>query len=457
MIAKTDAAAISSAEIAERMLRRRAAEATIWGMPAVSMAAVRASLKRDLDADFGDIVYFSNVMEPRHEFLTANNQTPYVFTCFDLRRGPMVLDVPAATDKTVFFGSGIDSWEVPLVDVGGTGDDAGKGGKYLFLPPGHDGKPPSGYFAVPSPTVFVHFALRPIAIGGGTLQDAVQYSQRLKAYPLDAASAPKTRYIDAYPRAWKTLPPFDLAYLQLLAGVIEADPPQAKDAAMLAMLASIGIEKGKPFEPDAEQARALTEGVREGAAHLNDVFLNHTFEPWWPDRQWVDIKRDDTFGFSYYGNGKLDYDRRGGSFALWATWAPKRASDPGKLPASYYLKNFRDASGALLRGDCAYRLRVPADTPARDFWSIIAYEVGTNAFIHNPENRVGVSSYDKGKMAVNEDGSVDVFIGPTAPKGLADNWIPSAAKDFWLVARFYGPQKALFDKTWVMPDVERLE
>ena len=59
-------------------------------MPAVSMAAIRASLKRDLDADFGDIVFFSKVMEPRHEFLTANNQTPYVLTVFDLRNGPWV-------------------------------------------------------------------------------------------------------------------------------------------------------------------------------------------------------------------------------------------------------------------------------------------------------------------------------------------------------------------------------
>jgi hypothetical protein len=98
---------------------------------------------------------------------------------------------------------------------------------------------------------------------------------------------------------------------------------------------------------------------------------------------------------------------------------------------------------------------VPADTPARDFWSIIAYEIGTNAFIHNAENRVGVSSYDKQKMAVNEDGSVDVYIGPTAPKELTHNWIPTAGKDFWLVARFYGPQQPLFDKTWVMPDVEK--
>ncbi len=88
--------------------------------------------------------------------------------------------------------------------------------------------------------------------------------------------------------------------------------------------------------------------------------------------------------------------------------------------------------------------------PARDFWSIIAYENTTNAFIHNPQNRVGVSSYDKKKLIVNKDGSVEVYIGPAAPKGMANNWIPTAGKDFWLMARFYGPQPALFEKKWTM-------
>ena len=121
-------------------VRARAIEATIWGMPAVSMAAVRRSLKRDLDADFGDVVYFSDVMRPRHEFLTANHETPYVLHRVRPSAGPMVLDVPAASATAMLFGSAIDSWEVPLADVGATGDDAGKGGRYLFLPPGHDGR-----------------------------------------------------------------------------------------------------------------------------------------------------------------------------------------------------------------------------------------------------------------------------------------------------------------------------
>ena len=245
----------------------------------------------------------------------------------------------------------------------------------------------------------------------------------MKAYPLADAAKP-TRYIDGYPKVWKTLPTFDVSYFQLLADAVAVEPPQPKDAAMLAMLPSIGIERGKPFKPDAARTKLLTAAVREAEATMNDGFMNHAFEPFWPGRQWQATKPENTFGYSYYGNGVLDYDRRATAFAYWATWAPKRLGDPKKLPASYYLKNFRDSTGALFSGTDRYRLRVPADTPAHDFWSIIAYEVGTNAFIHNPENRVGVSSYDKQQMTVNPDGSVDVYIGPTAPDGLTSNWIP---------------------------------
>ena len=257
----------------------------------------------------------------------------------------MVLEVPPAIDKTVFFGSAIDSWQVPLADIGGTGDDAGKGGKYLFLPPGYDGKPPDGYFVVPSETVFIHIALRPITVGKGTLADAVAYSQLV-----EGVSAGGRREADALRRR---LPEGLEDAADLRRELLPASSPRRsrssrrkpKDAAMLAMLASIGIEKGKPFQPDATRAKLLTAAVREAEATMNDGFMNHAFEPFWPDRQWLATKPENNFAYSYYGNGMLDYDRRAAAFAYWATWAPKRLGDPKKLPASYYLKSFRDSTG----------------------------------------------------------------------------------------------------------------
>jgi hypothetical protein len=119
------------------------------------------------------VVYFSKPLEARHEFITANNNTPYVMTVLDLHDGPRVLEVPPASDKIALFGSAIDSFEVPLVDVGPTGTDAGKGGKYLFLPPGYIGTASDGYFVIPSTTNFLHVALRPIIGKGATIEDGV--------------------------------------------------------------------------------------------------------------------------------------------------------------------------------------------------------------------------------------------------------------------------------------------
>jgi hypothetical protein len=266
--------AATAGDLEAQLVYRRAVEATIWGMPAVSMAAVRRSLSRDLDAGYGDVIYFTRPMEPRHEFLTANNQTPYVVTFFDLKAGPMVLEVPAASDEVALFGSAIDSWQVPLADVGPTGEDAGKGGRYLFLP-----RPPGratrrvhrGWVAdplCPHRAAPDHHRQRD-AGGRRRLQPAAQ------GLPLGGRwRATGERYIDAYPLAWKSLPSFDVRFLELLAEMIDQEPPQAKDAAMIGMLASIGIEPGTPFQPQGERAELLAKAVQDGAAAMNDYFIN---------------------------------------------------------------------------------------------------------------------------------------------------------------------------------------
>ena len=258
------------------------------------------------------------------------------------------------------------------------------------------------------------------------------------------------------PKSWNTLPRFDLDFFRLLAEAVDLEPAQDKDAVMHGMLASIGIEKGEPFQPNPERAALLTKAAQAAERHMSDYMLNDAFEPHWPGSSWVANKPADNFGFSFYGDAKLDYDRRAGGFTYWATWAPKHFGEPGKLPASYYIFSFADHHGDRLDGNSSYRVRFPADTPTREFWSVIAYELGTNAFIPTPQDRVGVSSYDKDRLVVNDDGSIDVYIGPSAPEGLEPNWIPTGGKDFWLIVRFYGPEQAIFDGTWTLPDPDKV-
>lgn len=107
-----------------------------------------------------------------------------------------------------------------------------------------------------------------------------------------------------------------------------------------------------------------------------------------------------------------------------------------------------------LNGKATYRLNVPKDTTAKDFWSVIAYSMTTKGFIRNAKS-VGRSSRQLEEMTVNDDGSVDVYFAPTASDGKEANWIPTG-EDFFLVFRLYGPEETAFDKTWQLNDVQRV-
>jgi hypothetical protein len=434
---------------------QRAVQAVIWGMPAASMISFREAFFRDADGDFGDIFYMGGLGEPRHEALTANSQTPYATVLLNVKDEPMVLEIPPASSKVALFGSAIDVWQVPVADVGPTGADAGRGGRYLFLPPGYDGPVPSGFFPVQMETYGIFVALRPIVIGDGTLEDAIANTQTIKAYPLAAADdPPANRYIDIYPlERLGTLPEYDMSFFEDLARLVNEEVALERDKVMLGMLASIGIQKGVPFEPDEKTRSVLEQAIVDGRAMMEHYFETpgRAFEMFWPDRQWGAFTTPSESGFVFDEGDEILLDARAGGAFYWATFVPKELG-----AGSYYLMCLRDQAGDLLLGSNSYRLRVPADVPTRDFWSVIVYSKDTKAFIYNDLNRTGLSSYETPNMVGNDDGTFDIYFGPVAPQGLESNWIPTAGEDFFLLFRFYGPEPALYEKEWKLPDVEKV-
>ena len=200
-------------DIEYQMKVQRACEAAIWAMPAVSAYDIELSIQRDLGGKFGDVAYFSKPMTSRHGFLTANDVTPYVTSGQSCEGDPLVVEVPPAREKVSFFGTFVDAWQTPIADVGPPGQDKGKGGKYLFLPPGYQGKVPDGYFVHRPNTFGVHFAFRPVARNGGTHADQATYAKTLKVYRLsEVANPPKTTFVNAFPKKWNTLPVYDFTY-----------------------------------------------------------------------------------------------------------------------------------------------------------------------------------------------------------------------------------------------------
>jgi hypothetical protein len=125
-------------------------------------------------------------------------------------------------------------------------------------------------------------------------------------------------------------------------------------------------------------------------------------------------------------------------------------------PGSVYIQSFKDKEGRWLDGTNTYRLRIPANAPAKDFWSITAYDSETRSMIQNARNDAALSSNNK--LKANADGSVDLFFGPTAPSGWDSNWIQTiSGKGFFVWFRAYGPTEAFFDKSWALPDIDRVE
>jgi hypothetical protein len=429
---------------------QRGIEAINWAIPAVSMMSLRDA-NFSLGGGFNTVYWLSEPPTALQEALTPNNQTPYVSMHLNTREGPVILEIPPASERTAIFGSATDVWQVPLADIGPAGTDAGKGGRYLFLPPGYEGEIPEGTFPVKMELYEVYIALRCIPLGDASFREAAEYSKNINAYPLsEAADPPKGTYIDMGGKHLPTLPVYDLSFYGRISELLDTEPLLERDKAMGGMLASIGIEKGVPFNPEGKVKEALEKAAIDAYDFLEYKFETpgYSMELYWPDRQWMVVREPSRDGFVFDEGDYLLLDERG-SLYHWVTFVPRRL---GK--ATQYVTALKDAEGVLLIGTNTYKLTVPAEVPARDFWSAIAYSKKTKAFIYNDLGRVGLSSYDKPEMKINEDGSVDIYFSETAPEGLESNWIPTAGEDFFLIFRFYGPEEAFFNRSFTLPDLE---
>lgn len=437
----------------EKMIHRRAVEVAVWGMPIEGTRGLLLASRKDLGADWNDIVYFSKPMESRHGLLTANNQVPYLTTSLNTTDGPMVVDVPGASDKAKFFGSFVDAWDYPFTDVGPAGADEGKGGKFLFLPPGYKGDVPEGYLVFRPYTHAVHMILRPVALPGATMEDQVAYAKTLNVYRLsDAANPPQAKRFDAYPKKWDTLPKYDITFFQDMAATINEEPVLERDLAMMGILSYIGIEKGKSFNPDARTKEILELAIKDAYDYMQDLFVKKAFRNFIPGTQWSTFNlsmEQAKAGWPFVTKDRMLIDERANLYH-YATFMPQKLGG-----GSFYLTTLSDSEGNLLDGESTYKMNVPADTPAGDFWSAIAYSFATHGFIEGSE-RVGISSIDKDSLKVNDDGSVDLYFAPNAPKGQESNWVPTREK-FWICLRLYGPEKALHDGSWKLPDIVKIK
>ena len=451
-VVPTVAQSLGSEELGRQTLEQRAVTAAIWGMPIVSVYAMRQAFFRDAKANYNDIVFWSKPSDWKNQTTTPNTSSLYVYFNVNTKDGPIVVDIPAAVQAGL-FGSLLDAWQVPLVDVGPRGEDQGKGGKYLLLPPEFKGETPTGYIVVRPQTYNGYALLRaiPKSSSEADVNNAIALVKKLRLYPLANVEHPsEQRFVDMAGELFDGIVRFDENFYASLAQLINEEPVLARDRAMMGLLLPLGIEKGTEFKPTASTQSALAQSARDAHAWLMNGLL--TFNTaFWPDSSWLfpaaPVGTETTFSFER--PNYLDVDARG--LVYFLAYAP-----PKKLgAATFYLGTYKDAKGGLFRGEESYKLHVPPNVPAQQFWALNLYDRETCAFIRDMP-RAGLDSFDQ-KMQRNPDGSVDIYIGPKPPAGKEANWIQTASGRGWFpFFRFFGPEKALIDKTWKLPDIEHV-
>jgi hypothetical protein len=231
--------------------------------------------------------------------------------------------------------------------------------------------------------------------------------------------------------------------------IVQEEPNSALDPETLGLLASIGIEKGKPFAPDERMKKILTEAVAVGNVTARALSMRPRTKEvyYYPGSAWFSPMPGGNYEFlSQPGVRNLDARVM---FHYFYTGVTPAMSVKMVGAGSQYAEATTDSQGKALDGGKTYKIHLPPNIPAKNFWSFTPYDNQTRSMLQTDQQFPSVNSTDKG-VVTNPDGSVDVWFGPTLPDGVnAANWAQTIPGKGWnAIFRLYGPLEPWFDKTW---------
>jgi len=427
---------------------QRGVQAYLTALPAVSIEGGRKGIS-GFGPDNQTVLIAEQLLDSKSLFLTANTTTPYTVVYLNTKDGPLVLEVPPAV-----LGPLDDAWFRWVIDVGFTGPDKGKGGKYLLLPPGYTGNVPEGYFVARTRTFGNLLFYRTFLKDGDPKPGVDSVKKSMRVYRLDQASnPPPMKFVNISGVAFNTIGPGDYSAFEYVNRTIQDEPTDAMDPDTLGLFAAIGIEKGKPFNPDARMKKILVEAAAVGDATARTLtYQNRIKEAYfYPNSAWVTPFIGGSYKFEQ--NGVLNLDAKN-MFFFYATGVTPAMTEKMVGEGSQYAGAFVDAKGDPLDGGKTYKIHMPPNIPIKNFWSFTVYDNQTRSMLQTDQQFPAVGSLTKG-LLVNADGSVDVYFGPKAPVGKENNWVQTIPGKGWsTLLRLYSPLEPWFNKTWRPGEIE---
>ena len=463
----------ASRVLMDELLFQRATQTYLWALPLINTLGMKNGSEKTFGAGYNVLPVWKKRLDAKTLVTTPNSDVIYAMSYVDLGKdGPLVFEAPPNLQGIL-----MDFWQRPIPvdggkfagDVGLPGPDAGKGGKFLLLPPGYTGEVPADHYVYRSSTNNVFIFLRAFYQDPTNLTPAVALIEQSRIYPLNGkATAKPMVFPDASGVPANLLPVSDGSAFDQLKQLVDSEGASLADPDSLGMLAALGIVKGQPFRPDARTRTILDRAARTGYKMSRVIGFQETVSGrslrMYPDRRWVNPMADATpqkpggpfdLGWRRVDGGYLDLDTRIWFFTDYYSVSPGMLSQvPGK--GAKYMIAFTDGAGADLSGGSRYRLNLPPNIPAGNFWSVTLYEAENASGLANGQPFPSLGSRDKPVM--NADGSTDVYFGPSAPAGKEGNWLATVpGKGYFAILRLYGPTEAAIDKSWKPGDIQKLK
>jgi hypothetical protein len=420
----------------------RGVQAFLSAMPGASLVGMRTGFRK-LGVTNGTILIFETLLDSKSLFLTGNTDSVYFSTWIDLKDGPLVLEAPP---KVLAFLD--DFWFQYVTDIGNAGRDKGQGGKYVLLPPGYKGEVPQDYFVAQFRTYGGWLMGRGFKVDGDLKPGVESIRKNLRIYPLaQSKNQPATKFINGSGVELNSIHANDFSYFEEVNQIVQEEPSEALDPERLGLFASIGIEKGKPLAPDARMKKILTDAAAVGNATARAILFRFRGQEayLYPRSAWFA-----TFigGYEFLSQpGVRNLDART-LFHYYATGITPAMAMKMVGIGSQYAAACVDSKSKPLDGSKTYKIHLPPDIPAKDFWSFVVYDNQTRSMLQTDEQFPSTGSAKKG-IVINPDTSVDVWFGPNAPKGHEANWVQTIPGKGWnVLLRLYGPLQPWFDRTW---------